>query len=169
MRTILQLLTAALALTLLAGCPHRDELPGPDATRTGAETTRQTEAEAMAQEETESNNDPALGDDAESEGTNSTSAAPNLTTTVFAVQGMTCEDCSKAIEAKLAAMEGVRTVAADSAAGITKVEYNPQAVNDAQIIAAIESLKFKASVKDDAAAPAGDKGRDPGKDEAKTV
>jgi len=72
---------------------------------------------------------------------------PKLATTTFAVEGMTCADCSSAINAEVIKLKGVTTVAADYKRGQAVVQYDPAKVTSAQIIAAINSLKYKASVK----------------------
>jgi copper chaperone CopZ len=72
--------------------------------------------------------------------------APKLTTTTFRVEGMTCTDCSRAIEGKLIGLPGVSTVSADDKAGRAVVQYDAAKVNPDDIIAAIDALKFKASL-----------------------
>jgi copper chaperone CopZ len=67
-----------------------------------------------------------------------------LTVTTFAVTGMTCDDCSASIEAKLIKLPGVTTVAADYKTGVAKVQYDPQQSPVAKLIEAIDSLGFKA-------------------------
>ena len=71
-----------------------------------------------------------------------------LVTTSFKVEGMTCADCSKAIETKLIGMAGVTTASADDKAGKAIVQYDAGKVTKADIIMAINSLKFRASVMD---------------------
>jgi copper chaperone len=78
-----------------------------------------------------------------------------LVTSTFKVEGMTCDDCSQAIEGKLAGIEGVITVAADHKAGTAIVQYDPRQVTPPQIVAAIDALKFKARLMEDVAVPDG--------------
>jgi copper chaperone CopZ len=69
-----------------------------------------------------------------------------LTTTTFKVEGMDCKECSTAIESELIKIKGVSTVSADERNGTAKVQYDPAAVTTDKLIAAIDSLKFKATV-----------------------
>jgi Cu+-exporting ATPase len=71
---------------------------------------------------------------------------PELTTTKFKVDGMDCADCSKAIESKLIGISGVSTVSVDDKSGRAVVQYDPARLSKSDIIAAIDSLKFRASV-----------------------
>jgi copper chaperone CopZ len=75
--------------------------------------------------------------------------APKPVTVEFAVTGMTCDDCSKAIETELIKLDGVSTVSADWKSGSTKVQYNPAKCTNEQLLAAIEKLGYKAELKKD--------------------
>jgi len=123
----LDLLLCPLALLGLAGCPQSN---GP---------------EAAADKAAQSADVPS--GPASPSGSHAV-AANGLVTTTFAVEGMTCESCSEAIQQKLIGISGVSTVAADHAAAVARVQYDPQKVDTAQLIAAIESLKYKARVQD---------------------
>ncbi len=59
---------------------------------------------------------------------------------------MTCESCSKSIESELIGIEGVTTVSADDKSGSAIVQYDPAKVTTDKLIAAIDSLKFKATI-----------------------
>jgi len=59
-------------------------------------------------------------------------------TQVFAVEGMTCSLCGKAIEKSLRGVEGVREVRVDQEAERVTVETAPQVATDS-LLAAIES------------------------------
>jgi copper ion binding protein len=61
----------------------------------------------------------------------------------FTVEGMHCADCTAAIRGKLTKMDGVIGVDANWKAGLVKVVYDPQKVQDTALKAAIEELKFK--------------------------
>jgi copper chaperone CopZ len=71
---------------------------------------------------------------------------PGLVTSDFKVEGMTCADCSKSIEATLIRVPGVSTVSADDKAGTTRVQYDPGDVTPAALIEAMDKLKFKATL-----------------------
>ena len=59
-------------------------------------------------------------------------------TQIFAVEGMTCTLCGKAIEKSLRGVEGVREVRVDQAAERVTVVASPE-VGAASLLAAIES------------------------------
>jgi copper chaperone CopZ len=81
-------------------------------------------------------------------GAGATSPKPKieLATARFTVEGMTCADCSKSIENELIGIDGVTTVSADDKAGKAIVQYDASKVTTDQLIAAIGSLKFKATL-----------------------
>jgi copper chaperone CopZ len=120
MRIYFPVLISLLALT---GCPTKD----------------QSEAERVVMQ-----TPTASGPTGESKSTGTPSASLQLVTTTFHVEGMDCADCGKAIETKLIGMAGVSTVSADEKAGRTIVQYDEGKVTKQQLIAAIDSLKFKA-------------------------
>lgn len=63
---------------------------------------------------------------------------------VLAVQGMTCASCERAIEAKLARIEGVREVRASHVERTVRVTFVPSKVRLDTIITAIRSLGYTA-------------------------
>jgi copper chaperone CopZ len=115
---------ALLTVLVLAGCPATEA-----ETPTTAAATLQVQAAAP----------PA-------EATDTSSPSLQVVTSTFDVTGMTCADCSKAIETKLIGMAGVTTVSADDKAGRAIVQYDEGKVSQDDIIAAIDSLNFTAKV-----------------------
>lgn len=69
--------------------------------------------------------------------------AADLTHASLPVSGMTCTDCEEAIQHSVAKLNGVSMVMASYTKGRVEVDYNPQQVNEQQIIAAIERLQYK--------------------------
>ena len=59
--------------------------------------------------------------------------------------GMHCPSCAKMIEMTLRKEAGVGDVKADYPAGRTDVVYDPDVISEADIIAKIEGLGYKAS------------------------
>ena len=123
MRTSVILLLALLAL---AGCPAKG--PGSNA----QDAVRPGNAVAQPPHQTKAPGSP--------------SPSLQVVTTTFKVEGMDCADCGKAIETKLIGMPGVSTVSADEKAGRAIVQYDEGKITKDDIIAAINSLKFKASL-----------------------
>jgi copper chaperone CopZ len=135
MRIMFSLLMLSFLALTLCGCPARQVTDA-------ADDTAQSSVGAGA------------GGTAVTGGGSST-AKPKivLATTRFKVEGMTCADCSKSIESELIGIEGVTTVSADDKSGSAIVQYDASKVQPAQLIAAIESLKFRASLAQDGNAP----------------
>jgi len=69
------------------------------------------------------------------------------TKVVLAVEGMHCGACSEKIVAALSGIEGVVAAAADYQTGETKVAIDATKVEAAKLLAAIEGVGFKATVK----------------------
>lgn len=65
----------------------------------------------------------------------------------FAVTGMTCGHCEKAISKKVSALKGVTFCKADHKAGTADVTFDPAVVDASAIAGAINSLGFTASAK----------------------
>ena len=64
------------------------------------------------------------------------------TTTTFTVRGMTCDHCVRAVEAEVAAVPGVRTVAVDLATGRLAVTATVPVDADA-VRAAVEEAGYE--------------------------
>jgi copper chaperone CopZ len=60
------------------------------------------------------------------------------------VTGMTCGNCARNIERKLAGTPGVKTARVDLAANTATVEFDPSATSVAALAAAIEKLGYQA-------------------------
>ena len=72
-------------------------------------------------------------------------AAADQKTVTLKVEGMTCDHCSSAIDKKLAATKGVVSCKADHKAGSATVAFKPAEATEADLVAAINKLGFKAS------------------------
>ena len=66
--------------------------------------------------------------------------------TRFTTTGMHCHSCSMLIEMSVADIEGVESVAADNAAGLTDVTYDPDKVTPDMIIVEIVKAGYGAEV-----------------------
>lgn len=71
----------------------------------------------------------------------------------LAIQGMTCGHCSSAIQKALSRMPGVVTSDVSHASASAKVVCSVDSAPDAELVAAVERLGFKASVAAPPAAP----------------
>lgn len=71
----------------------------------------------------------------------------SLTTIDIAVGGMTCGNCARTVERKLAASPGVNKATVDLAAATAKVEFDPDRVSEAELAAAIEKLGYQVNQK----------------------
>ncbi len=60
---------------------------------------------------------------------------------------MTCGNCSGAVNKKLKATKGVVSGQADHTQGTAVITYQPDVVKEADLVAAIQKLGFKAEVK----------------------
>ncbi len=63
----------------------------------------------------------------------------------LATTGMHCPSCAMLIEMTLKKEAGVTDVKADYPAGLTDVSYDPDVISEADIIAKIADLGYKAS------------------------
>ena len=66
-------------------------------------------------------------------------------TVVLKVEGMTCGGCSSSVNKKLGATPGVVSCKADHTAGTATVTYTAGKVAEADLVAAINKLGFKAA------------------------
>jgi Cu+-exporting ATPase len=64
-------------------------------------------------------------------------------TVKFSVHGMTCANCSRSVERKLAATPGVAKCSVDLGAASAEVEYDPARVNPETLAGAIRQLGFE--------------------------
>lgn len=134
----LLLITAVLAALLLVGCLGNadTQAPGQPVGRGGSAQQGQPSASETQQSGAGGEQAAAAAND----------AAVKLVTAEYSVTGMTCDDCSSAIESELIKVPGVSTVSADWKTGSTKVQYDAGKVTDAQLIAAIEKLGYTAKL-----------------------
>ena len=72
-------------------------------------------------------------------------ATADQKTVVLKVEGMTCGGCSSSINKKLGGTPGVVSCKADHEAGTATVTYTAGKVAEADLVAAINKLGFKAS------------------------
>jgi len=63
--------------------------------------------------------------------------------TNFTIEGMHCEGCAKTIEALLGAEPGVQRATVSFKAHEAQVRFDPNAIDDGQIAAAIERAGYK--------------------------
>ncbi|KAJ3174984.1 ATPase Cu transporting protein 7B [Geranomyces variabilis] len=73
-------------------------------------------------------------------------AVPSKGSVVVTVKGMTCQSCVKTVTAALKAHPGVQNAVVDLASETASVDFDPQTVTPAQIMAAIEDCGFEASL-----------------------
>ena len=71
----------------------------------------------------------------------------DLTTTVFAVGGMTCGGCEASVKMVVKKLDGVEKVTASNKEGRATVTYDPAKVTTDNIVAAIEKIGYTAEVK----------------------
>lgn len=67
----------------------------------------------------------------------------SLTTVRIGVAGMTCGNCSRMLERKLASTPGVARAQVDLAQAAATVEYDPARVGAEELEAAIEKLGYQ--------------------------
>ena len=67
----------------------------------------------------------------------------NMKDAIFRIDGMHCEGCAKTIEALLGAEPGVQRVTVSFKAHEAQVRFDPNAIDDGQIVAAIERAGYK--------------------------
>jgi copper chaperone CopZ len=132
-----------LALLAVTGCPNsKTNQEGADFAADERSTMREPSAQAEAQ--------PVPGNATESlapgDQQPKVQNPPGVVTADFKVEGMTCEDCSKAIEGTLIRLEGVSTVSADDKNGTARVQYDPGRCTPDQIVDAINKLKYTATL-----------------------
>jgi copper chaperone CopZ len=58
---------------------------------------------------------------------------------------MTCDNCARSVERKLASTPGVRKAAVDLAAGRASVEYDAEVANAEALAGAVRQLGYEAS------------------------
>jgi len=63
--------------------------------------------------------------------------------TNFTIEGMHCEGCAKTIEALLGAEPGVQRATVSFKAHEARVRFDPNAIDDGQIVAAIKRAGYK--------------------------
>jgi len=61
----------------------------------------------------------------------------------FSVRGMTCANCARAVERKLAATPGVGKASVDLGAASAEVEYDPARVSPETLAGAIRQLGYE--------------------------
>jgi len=66
-----------------------------------------------------------------------------MRTSLYRIDGMHCEGCARTIEALLAAEPGVQRAAVSFEAREAQVLFDPQAVTEARIVAAIERAGYR--------------------------
>jgi copper chaperone CopZ len=71
-------------------------------------------------------------------------SASGTTTTVFAVEGMTCGGCEAGVKVAVKKLDGVEKVTASHAEGRATVTYDPSKVTPEDIEAAIEKIGYQA-------------------------
>lgn len=67
----------------------------------------------------------------------------SLTTVRMSVSGMTCGNCARMVEGKLASSPGVAKAEVDLAAGAATVEFDPARVSSEELAAAVEKLGYQ--------------------------
>ena len=71
---------------------------------------------------------------------------PDQTTTVFAVEGMTCGGCELGVKMAVRKLDGIEKVTASHEEGRATVTYAPSKVSAEDIEAAIEKIGYQAEV-----------------------
>jgi copper chaperone CopZ len=64
--------------------------------------------------------------------------------TILKVTGMHCTGCSSSVEKALKGMKGVSAAKVDLKAGKATVDYDPEAVNEKEMAAAVKKAGFGA-------------------------
>lgn len=70
----------------------------------------------------------------------------SVTTTNFAVEGMSCTGCEKSIKTKLSRLDGIKEVEANHKEGRATVRYDSSRVSPDEIASQINTLGFSAKV-----------------------
>jgi copper chaperone CopZ len=65
-------------------------------------------------------------------------------TVTFSVRGMTCANCARSVERKLASTPGVGKASVDLGGASAQVEYDPARVNPETLVQAIRQLGYEA-------------------------
>ncbi|MFQ5556560.1 MAG: heavy-metal-associated domain-containing protein [Acidimicrobiales bacterium] len=68
-----------------------------------------------------------------------------MTSTTLAVEGMSCSGCESNIRFALTSLAGVRTVTADHVARTVSVEHDPELVDRASLVEAIEAMGYESA------------------------
>lgn len=76
----------------------------------------------------------------------------DATTTVFAVEGMTCGGCEIGVKVAVKKLDGIEKVTASHAEGRATVTYDPSKVSAEDIEAAIEKIGYEAKALENEAA-----------------
>ena len=63
------------------------------------------------------------------------------------IQGMTCINCVKKVEASLKSLEGVSDATVNQKKGSAQVTYDDSVVNETDLIRAVVDVGFRAEVK----------------------
>lgn len=71
---------------------------------------------------------------------------PGAARAVLHVEGMTCEGCESGVKAALERLEGVREAEVSHKRSRTSVVYDPSKVGPRELLAAVESVGYKASL-----------------------
>jgi len=64
----------------------------------------------------------------------------------FQIQGMHCVGCAMTVDGAVEDLTGVRSATTNYARQVAEIEYDEKKVTEAQIIAAIQTAGYKASV-----------------------
>jgi copper chaperone CopZ len=75
----------------------------------------------------------------------------DATTTVFAVEGMTCGGCELGVKVAVKKLDGIEKVTASHEKGRATVTYDPSKVSAGDIEAAIEKIGYEAKALEDGA------------------
>lgn len=70
-----------------------------------------------------------------------------MKTSTFTIKGMNCDGCARTIEAVVGRQDGVQRVEASYSAGEARILYDPKAVTEASLVAAIEKIGFRAKTR----------------------
>ena len=68
-----------------------------------------------------------------------------LNTLTLSVQGMSCNNCARGVEKKLASVPGVTQTHVDLAAASATVEYDTEIVKPEAIVSAVRDLGYEAA------------------------
>ena len=73
-----------------------------------------------------------------------------MKTTVFKIEGMSCDGCANTVKNALEKEAGVQSVSVSFAARDARVAYDPQSVAEERLVAAIEKPGFRVTGRDSA-------------------